>query len=232
MTTSPRRRFRPSRWPTLRRLADPTALGLVVVCLLFPFLNVSCSTEVPRGVPEQEHQQWRVTYSGLDILVGGQPEVAVADRSTDGELRTRRGPDLIDLIGQEPSALRPQPLAWLAVTLIVAAAVLAAAGGTPRRAAIVAGLTLTAALALYAATLLAREQATDTVAQVLRSATNTSAGPISTPIREWEHRPWVRDQFQFRYGFWIAIGTLVAAGLASVVRAVPTRSRPRPITDR
>jgi hypothetical protein len=211
-----------SRWPVLRRLAEPTALAMVVVCVLLPFFSASCNGE-QQPVPVQERQQWRVTYDGVDILVGGQPDVARADG---GPLRTLEGRELVDLLGSEPSALRPQPLAWLAVALVVTAMVATATRRSRRHAATVAGLLLLAALALYAATLLAREQAIDAVAEVLRPYIGSSQQqPPSTPIREWENYPWVRDRFRFEYGFWIAIGTLFLLGMVNVARAVPIRSR-------
>jgi hypothetical protein len=94
-----------------------------------------------------------------------------------------------------------------------------------RHAATVAGLLLLAALALYAATLLAREQAIDAVAEVLRRSFSMSDEPPSEPIQQWEQYPWVRDRFRFEYGFWIATGTLFLLGMVNVARAVPIRSR-------
>jgi hypothetical protein len=211
------------RWSVVRRLANPTALVMVVISLLLPFMSASCSGQVPPGVPHEERQQWRVTYDGLDILAGRRPDVAFADRASKGELRTVEGSELSDLIGRRPPAPRPQPLAWLAVALIVVAVAATALRSPRRRAIVVAGLALSAALALYTATLLAREQAVETVAEVLR-ATASSGQPPSTPVRQWESYPWVRDRFQFEHGFWIAIGTLVAVGMTNTAVAVPGRT--------
>lgn len=165
-----------SRWPRwagrrlVRRLASPAGLLLAALCLVLPFLSGACLGEPSQGVPEQQRQQWRVTYTGVDILIGGQPDVAWADANSQGRLRLLDEADLLDLMGQPPSPLRPQPLAWLAVALIAAALAATALRATRRRAAVTAGLALVAALALYAATLLAREQAVDTMAGVLRHA--------------------------------------------------------------
>jgi hypothetical protein len=209
-----------SRWPVLRRLTEPAVLALVVVCVLLPFISASCTS---KDVPAQDRREWRVTYDGLDILVGGQPDVAMAEG---GPLRTLNRREIVDLIGSEPSALRPQPLAWLALALVATAAVVTATRQRRWHAATVAGLLLLATLALSAATLLAREQAIDAVAEVLRPYIGSSQPePPSTPIRQWEQYPWVRGRFRFGYGFWIAAGTLFLLGMVNVARAVPIRSR-------
>jgi hypothetical protein len=208
--------------PLVARLFSPAGLALAALCLLLPFITAGCATGAPQGLPAQQGQEWRVTYTGVDVLVGGQPEVAWADQTSNGQLRTLNEAELVKLIGQPPAPPGPQPLAWLAVALMAAALAVTALRATRRRAAVTAVLVLVAAVALYAATLLVREQAADAVAEVLRSAMPSGAGRSSSaPIRDWEHFPWVRDRFELRYGCWAAIGTLLLVGMANVALAVP-----------
>src|SRR5688572_3893986 len=106
----------------VRRLASPTGFVVAALCLLLPFVSASCSSE-KFEVPEGQYQRWRVTYTGADLLTGGQPAVAWDDGYSGRGLRRLDEADLADLIGPLPAPLRPQPLAWLAVALIAAAVV-------------------------------------------------------------------------------------------------------------
>jgi len=214
------------RRPVVRRLASPVGLALTVVCLALPFLSASCSGDAPPDAPDAR-QQWRVSYTGADILVGGKPDVAWADHTRPGPPQRLSEAELVDLIGQPATPLSPQPLAWLAVVLIAGALAAAALRGTRQRATVTAGLALVAALALYAATLLARDQAVDAVAEVLRRVASGSSAPSKEPIREWEYYGWVGGRFRFGYGLWITIGILLALSLANAAEAVdwPRRRR-------
>jgi hypothetical protein len=212
-------------WPLLRRLASPAGLALAVACLALPFLSASCSGDAPPDRPEVR-QQWQVSYTGTDILVGGEPDVAWADESRPGPPRRLSEAEVVDLIGQPATPLSPQPLAWLALALIAAAMAATALRGARQRATVTAGLALVAAVALYAGTLLARDQAVDAVAEVLRRVASGSAAPSSEPVREWEHHGWVGGRFRFEYGLWTAIGILLAVSLANAAQSIrwPARS--------
>jgi hypothetical protein len=196
----------------VRRLATPTGFGLVALCLLLPVVTASCSgAEIE--VPESQSQRWRVSHTGVDLLTGGQPDVAWDDGYSQRGLRALDEAGLVDLIGQPPAPLRPQPLAWLAIALIATAVVGTTVWWRARWSGILAAAAaMGAAASLYAATLRARDHAIEATASVLRRALTLSPDPPSTPLRQWEYFPWVRDQFHLAYGVWIAIGLLLAVG--------------------
>jgi hypothetical protein len=206
-------------------MASPTGFGLAVLCLLLPFVTASCSG-AQIEVPESHSQRWRVTYTGGDLLAGGQPDVAWDNSYSPGGLRPLDEAGLVDLIGQLPAPLRPQPLAWLAVALIATAVVGTAVWWQARWSRIVAAVAaMGAAVSLYAATLRARDHAIEATASVLRRAVRLSPDPPLTPLEQWEYYPWVRDQFHLDYGLWIAIGLLLAVGGINLGLAVTGRTR-------
>ncbi|GIJ54959.1 hypothetical protein [Virgisporangium aurantiacum] len=209
----------------VRRFGSPVGLAGVLLCVLLPFLSASCSGDEATGADAAElRKTWRVTWTGTDILTGGRPDVAWADDATSPPRRLSDA-EVVDLLGDRPSPLRPQPFGWAALVLVVAALAVAASGVTRRRAAITAGLALTGGLALLAATLLAREQATELVAEVLRrGVTGSDPSAAGEPIRSWEYYPGVRDLFRFGIGFWLATGGLALVGMTNVALAVPGRS--------
>jgi hypothetical protein len=206
-----------------RRLGSPLGLAGVLLCLLLPFLTASCSG----GSPEAGlGQKWRVTWTGVDVIAGGRPDVAWAGADDPGPPRRLSDAEVVDLLGEPPSWPGTQPFGWAALILVVAALAVAASGATRRRAAITAGLALVAGLALLAATLLAREQAVDMAADVLRG---TVAGPDPSsdePVRNPDLYRAVRDLFRFGYGFWLASGALFLVGMTNVALAVPDRRPP------
>jgi hypothetical protein len=108
--------------------------GFVVAGLLMflPFISVSC--EVPGGYARAE-PGGTTKYSGLDLMVGGEPAVDPADK-------LRAGPS---------GELAPQPLAILTLLLLIAGVVIALRiGDTVVRRATAALLSGIAAICLVA----------------------------------------------------------------------------------
>ncbi|MEU4562712.1 hypothetical protein AB0F72_30410 [Actinoplanes sp. NPDC023936] len=203
------RRPGPVRRP-VARLASPAGLVLAGLCLLLPFLSASCESA-------QTPVRWQVTYTGVDIFTGGRPEVAFTGDAGREPIRRLDDAEAERVLGAPPEPLPPQPVAWVAVTLMAAA--LAAAVAVPSRrwrAAATAGLALAAAVVLAGATTLARRDAADAVAAVV-SKVVTSSGPSVPELRRWEHYDQVSDLFSYGYGFWLAIVALSAVGVAGIV---------------
>lgn len=90
--------------------------GFVIAGLLFlaPFVTVSC--DVPGGFGRAAPGATS-TYTGVDLVVGGEPRIEPRDKVRDGE----------------PMRLDPQPLAMLAVILILAGVVVSLAVRDPLR---------------------------------------------------------------------------------------------------
>jgi hypothetical protein len=152
--------------------------------------------------------------------------VAWADYNSAGQLRPLDEAGLVDLIGQVPAPLRPQPLAWLALALIATAAITTAVRWRSRWSGIVAAAAaMGAAISLYTATLRARDHAIEATASVVRRATTMSPTPPTTPLEQWTYYPWVRDQFHLEYGVWIAVGLLLAVGGINLGLAVTRGAR-------
>ena len=204
----------------VRRWTSPSGFLLVALCLLFPFLIGSCSYPPEAGLAPQEQQAWRVTYTGMDLLVGGAPDVEVADHASQGRLRALDDGDLVQYLGHHPEPLKPHFLAWLTVALLAIAAALGALRPSRWTASVMGGLAAAATATLVGATILARRQATDDVANVIR---RTFGGPPNQPlppVTDWEYYPAIADMFRFGYGFWIAIGVLIALTGANTAQAM------------
>jgi hypothetical protein len=212
--------------PLVRRLASPAGLILAGLCLLLPFLSASCASE------ERPRLQWRVTYTGVDVLTGGRPDVAFTEDADQEPIHTLDDAELREVLGKPPARLPQQPLAWLAVALMAAALAATALPAPGWRATATAGLALAAAVILLGATMLARQHATDAVAAVLSqvAAEPSQSPPSVSQLRQWNHYQQVRDMFRYEYGFWIATAALSAVGVANTVRAfrdpVPSRDKP------
>jgi hypothetical protein len=212
-----------SRSALLRRLASPAGLVLVLLTVLLPFVSGACTPQAQTGVPQEQREGWRVTYDGTDMLVGGRPDIEFADGSSNGRLRRLSGNDVRDLIGDARTKLDPQPLAWLAVALVVAGVAAGIVRSTRWRAVVTAALALAAGLAMVAATLLAREQSIDMAAAILQGI-GAPRGQPPQSVRNWEQYDQVRDMFRLRHGFWLATGVLLVVGMTNVALAVPGRT--------
>ncbi len=184
------------------------------LCLLLPFMSASCASEEPPRV------QWRVTYTGVDVITGGRPEVAFTDDADREPIHTLDDAEVRGVLGRPPAPLPPQPVAWLAVALMAAALAATAVPSRTWRTTATAGLALAAAVVLCGATMLARQDATDAVAAVFSRITSpSSASPPKVPqLRQWESYGQVSDMFRYQYGFWIAIAMLSVVGVAGTVR--------------
>jgi hypothetical protein len=212
-------------WP-VRRLTSPAGLILAALCLLLPFMSASCAIEERRGV------QWRVTYTGVDVVAGGRPEVAFTADAGKEPIHTLDDVEVGRVLGAPPAPLSPQPLGWLAAAVMAAALAATAVPSRTWRTTATAGLALAAAVLLCGATMLARRDATDAVAAVLYGTTVPSEDrpPTVPQLREWERYGQVRDTFRYEYGLWITIVALSAVGVANTVGVVrdPVRDRRRP----
>ncbi|WP_306213797.1 hypothetical protein [Actinoplanes sp. RD1] len=198
----------------LQRGTGPAGLVLTALCLLLPFLSASCASE------ETPRQQWRVTYTGVDVLAGTAPEVAFTEDADKTPIRELGAAEAEQLTGAAPLTLPAQPVAWLAVALMAAAL---GATGLPSRAwrtTAAAGLSLAAAVVLAGAMVLARRDVTDAVATVLRSG--SASAPVATPVRQWDAYGEVGGMVHYAYGSWIAIALLAAVGVGHLVAALTT----------
>ncbi|HEX6872138.1 MAG TPA: hypothetical protein VF163_13655 [Micromonosporaceae bacterium] len=96
------------------RVASPTMVVLAGLCFALPFVTVSCDTPggFGRAAPGAT-----ITYTGIDLAVGGQPDVSPPDK-----VRAGNGAD----------RLPPQPAAIIVLLLLVAATGVAVARVDPR----------------------------------------------------------------------------------------------------
>ncbi|GAB2586731.1 hypothetical protein Aab01nite_51190 [Paractinoplanes abujensis] len=204
----------------LRRLPAPAALVLAALCLLLPFMSASCSTDEP------PRTQMRVTYTGSDVLTGGTPAIHYTDDAGRKPIHRLDDAEAEALLGPQPLSLPAQPVAWLAVALMLLA--LAATGLPSRlwRATSLGGLALAAAIVLFGSTVLARRDATDVVAGIfLRSGgSSTDPAPAVAEVRAWDSYDQVAATFRYGYGLWVAVAVLAVVGVAATVEAL--RSTP------
>jgi actin-like ATPase involved in cell morphogenesis len=121
-----------SRRSAARRWPSATVLVLAVLSFLLPFATVSCG--LPGGYGRAT-PGGTTTYTGVDLVVGGVPDVPAK------YLRPR--------FEQRNDRLPPQPL-LLAALLTAMAAAVAVVAARPRRRAVVAALATVSAVALLA----------------------------------------------------------------------------------
>jgi hypothetical protein len=198
--------------PRTRRLAGPAGLIMAGLCLLLPFMSASCAAPGPPRV------QWQVTYTGVDVLTGGRPAVAFTEDADREPMHDLDDAEIRRVLGAPPTPLPPQPTAWLAAALMVAALAATALPSRLWRRTATAGLSIAAAIVLVGATILARRDATDAVAAVLIGV--AAPPPSMSDIRAWESYGEVRDTFRYLYGFWLAVAALSAVGVANTVGAL------------
>jgi hypothetical protein len=208
-----RGRWQPGPW--MRRLARPGVLLLVSISLFLPFLTASCDR------PGVRSPQWRVTYTGADLVAGGRPDIDFTDDSELEPMRRLDGDGVRNLLGELAPALPAQPMALAAVALLL---VLAASAALPARwrAPATAGSSLAAAVVMWGAVELAKRDAADDLAGRLMQVASTSRtpAPSTAQVRQWDQYDAVHDLFRAGYGFWVAVASLAVLGVANVVQVL------------
>jgi hypothetical protein len=200
--------------PWVQRLASPVGLVMAGLCLLLPFMSASCASQEPQA------PQWQVTYTGVDVIAGGRPEVAFTADAGQTPINTLDDAEVRRLLGGPPTSLPPQPVALVAAALMVAALAATALPSRTWRLTGTAGLALAAAIVLWGATVLARRDATDAVAAVLSQVGDHSGPPMTVPeLHEWDSYGPISKMFHYTYGLWVAIAVLSAVGVANTVGA-------------
>jgi hypothetical protein len=207
----------------VRRLASPAGLILAGFCLLLPFLTASCASE------EEPRSQWRLTYTGIDVVTGGRPEIAMTEDADKTPIHPLDDDELEEWLGAPLDSLPTLPLAWPAAALLLAALAATAVPSRAWRTTTTGGLALAAAVLLAGATVLARHDATDTVASLGTGlVSDRVASPPPVPeLRQSNYYGGVSDMFRYAWGLWITLGLLAVVGVANTVEAVR-----RPPADR
>ncbi|MBL7255661.1 hypothetical protein [Paractinoplanes lichenicola] len=179
------------------------------------------------GADQSPRTQWRVTYTGADVMTGGAPEIYYTEDADREPIRRLSAAEVEQFLGPETLSLPAQPVAWSAAALLLMALAAAALPSRSWRATAVGGLALAAAIVLFGATVLARRDATDAVAAVFLQSGQPSAEPAPTvaEVRDWDSYDQVAASFRYAYGLWVAVAALAAIGVASTVDAL--RSTPR-----
>lgn len=191
--------------------ASPAVLILAALCLVLPFLSASCTSE-------QQSVHWRVTYTGVDVIAGGRPDVDFTDDVNREPMHRLDDAEARQVLGEPPASLPAQPLGLLAVALMAVALAASALRSRLWCHTAVAGLSLAAAILLWGATVLARNDATDALAAVASQL--ASPPPASPDLRSWEQYDQLRETFRYLYGFWLALAALATVAVANVVGLV------------
>jgi hypothetical protein len=166
----------------IARLLSPTGFVLTLILFGFPFLAASC--EAPQGDFE-----FSATFTGVDLLVGGKPDlVASVDEP---------GAEQFDL------PLPVQPLAIVAVVAILAAAASALLRQRLLRHAAGLGLAVLAVGTLAAAEMRALGDLIDEYGPLVADVVDAEV-----PASEYIHTQW---------GFWVAFYALTAMAMAHAV---------------
>jgi hypothetical protein len=115
------------------RLLSPAGFGLALLLFLLPFLTVSCDVSesgtvvdgsaVSSAAAQFDRATFTATYTGLDLLTGGDPDIAASGVGADGKPQTAQADE--DTTAQLEQSLgelgSPQPLAIVAALVILAA---------------------------------------------------------------------------------------------------------------
>ncbi len=161
----------------MKKWLRPSGFVLAGLFLLMPFIAVSCET--PGGFGRAA-PGGTTTYTGVDLMTGGSPEVKDADKIREGK----------------DEKLDPQPLAMAATILIIAGALIALLMEHQllRRA-------VGTAVAGFAAIFLIANQLT--VQSLLRARLREE---ITEPLPAGKQ---IGDFVQNQSGFWLCLATLV-----------------------
>lgn len=151
----------------LRRATSPAFLVLALACFLLPFIAVSCDTPGGYG---RVTQGGTTSYTGLDLVTGGSPEVTKDN--------------LQPVAQQRPDELDWQPLTALAGVLALGGLV-AAVTLRRRRGEVTAAAALAAALVLCLAQLRARSVLTSHVADQAGLSHREAAKHVATQYGFW-----------------------------------------------
>ncbi|GAA4243034.1 hypothetical protein GCM10022255_000370 [Dactylosporangium darangshiense] len=176
------------RAPVRRRWLSPATLVLALLCFVLPFATVSCG--LPDGYGHAK-PGGTTQYNGLDLALGGKPDVQADQLRPAGEWREDR--------------IEPQPL-YAAALLVLGTALVTALALTRqrRRRALVAGLGALAGLSLVAGQALVVNRLADRIRE-------QSAVPAGKEAR---------DFVGTGAGFWLTLvllALLVAGNLAALL---------------
>lgn len=150
-----------------RRFTSPAFLVLALACFVLPFIAVSCDTPGGYG---RSTAGGTTSFTGLDLITGGSPEVT-ADH-------------IRPVAEQRPDALDWQPLMALAGVLMLGG-VAAAVGLRRRRGEVTAAVTVSAAIVLGLAQLRARSVLTSQVAEQTGLSHRDAAQHVATQYGFW-----------------------------------------------
>jgi hypothetical protein len=179
------------RTPLRRRWLSPAVLVLALLCFVLPFATVSCG--LPGGYGHAK-PGGTSEYNGLDLAVGGQPDVQPDHVRPAGEWREDR--------------IEPQPLYAAALLVLGAALVTALALTRPRRRrALVAGLGGLAGLLLIAGQALVVNRLADRI----REQSAVPAGKAA------------RDFVGTGAGFWLTLALLALLVAGNLAALLPRR---------
>jgi actin-like ATPase involved in cell morphogenesis len=173
------------RWSSMGRWPSPVALILALLCFLLPFATVSCG--LPDGYGRAK-PSGTTTYTGVDLVVGGTPDVPAEHLRPQPERRDDR--------------LAPQPVLLAALLTAAAAAVTAIVVRVRgRRRAVTAALATASALALLAG----QAVVVDLLATRIRAQ-----GPL--PAGRTAH-----DFVGTGAGFWLALTLLTGTAIGNAI---------------
>lgn len=151
----------------MRRATSPAFLVLALACFLLPFIAVSCDTPGGYG---RVTPGGTTSYTGLDLAIGGSPEV------TKDHIKPTAD--------QRPDELDWQPLTALAGVLVLGG-LTAAVTLRRRRGEVTAAAALAAALVLCLAQLRARSVLTSQVADQAGLSHRDAAKHVATQYGFW-----------------------------------------------
>jgi hypothetical protein len=189
--------------PLLRRAGrglNPAGLILAGVCFALPFVTVAC--DIPGGYGRAA-PGGTTTYTGFDLVIGGEPAVAPADK-------------IRPLPPGHDDELPPQPAAIAVLVLLVGAAGVALTVAQPRlRRGSLAVLTGVAATALLVNQALVEAEIAVRVGEQLTQP--PAAGKA------------VRDYVDTGPGFVAGLALLVALAVVNGIGWIRTRQRTAPV---
>ena len=199
---------------SLARLLSPVGFVLAALCMLLPFVTIRIDFEAASASMDGVYQ---LSYAGHDMLWDGRPDLLLR-QDQDGDPSNGLEELRFENFGGAYMFIAPrieqQPWLYVVAVLVCLGAAAAALPRQWLRAVVSAATALPAALALLAATVLARQGLIDALYALL--APDGETPPVD--LARFVH---------LGYGFWLALALLTFVGLGNVWYAVPGRPAER-----
>lgn len=186
------------------RLLSPAGFVLAGLCLLLPFMTMSCSSKNQDAAVEMG----TITFTGADLVVGGAPDLKLATEPSPGTVEAEflKDAQANPYLDGSPEGMTPQRSAIAAAALVVAGILISFVPWVRTRQIASAIFALAAAALFYDAFLSTRQLWAEQMLPLVSDDPTTLARLI--------------EMIHPRFGMWLVMGLLIVTALINVDGAV------------